>query len=228
MNDGINPEWCSLSYISVEDAVSIIHRLGQNTLLAKVDIKSTYRIVPVHPDDHLLLGMQWENNLYVDGALPFGLWSVSRIFTAVADALEWRARFEEIEHIMHYLDDFLIITPPGSDQCGTDLAKLLALFDRLWVPVVSENVEGPSICLKFLGIEIDTQWMCLQLPQDKFADSKQLVVNWIGKKLCSLGNLQSLVGKLQHACKVVCLGRAFLWRMFELLKGRPKRQQMIR
>ena len=63
VNDGINPEWCSLSYISVEDAVSIIRRLGQNTLLAKVDIKSAYRMVPVHPDDRLLLGMQWENNL---------------------------------------------------------------------------------------------------------------------------------------------------------------------
>ena len=79
----------------------IIRQLGQNTLLAKVDIKSTYRMVPVHPDDRLLLGMQWENNLYIDGALPFGLRSAPRIFTAVAYAMEWRARFEGIEHIMH-------------------------------------------------------------------------------------------------------------------------------
>ena len=67
--------------------------------------------------------MQWENNLYIDGALPFSLRSGPRIFIAVADALEWRARFKGIEHIMHYLDDFLIIAPPGSDQCGRDLAK---------------------------------------------------------------------------------------------------------
>ena len=157
VNDGINPEWCSLSYISVEDGVSIIRRLGQNTLLAKVDIKSAYRMVPVHPDDRLLLGMRWENNLYVDGpgsAIWFEIPAAPRIFTAVADALEWRARFEGIEHIMHYLDDFLIIAPPGSDQCGRYLAKLLALFDRLRVPVASEKVEGPSTCLKFLGIEI--------------------------------------------------------------------------
>ena len=64
---------------------------------------------------------------------------------------------------MHYLDDFLIIAPPGSDQCGRDLAKLLALFDRLGVPVASKKVDG---CLKLLGIEIGKQWMCLQLPQD--------------------------------------------------------------
>ena len=40
VNDGINPEWCSLSYVSVDDVVSVIRYLGQNTLLAKVDVKA--------------------------------------------------------------------------------------------------------------------------------------------------------------------------------------------
>ena len=87
------------------------------------------------------------------------------------------------------------------------------------MPVASDKVEGPSTCLKFLGIEIDTQWRCLRLPQDKLADLKQLVSNWIEKKSCSLGDLQSLVGKLQHACKVVRPGRTFLRRMFEPSQG---------
>ena len=228
VNDGINPEWCSLSYVSVDDAVPVIRHLGQNTLLTKVDIKSAYRMVPVHPDDRLLLGMQWENNLYVDGTLPFGLRSAPRIFTAIADALEWRARFEGTEHILHYLDDFLIMAPAGSPQCNLNLTRLLALFDRLHVPVASDKVEGPSTCLKFLGIEIDTQQMCLQLLQDKLVALKELVTSWLGKKSCSVRDLHSLVGKLQHACKVVQPGRTFLQRMFELLKGRPKKQHMIR
>ena len=95
------------------------------------------------------------------------------------------------------------------------------------MPVASDKVEGPSTCLKYLGIEIDTQWMCLRLPQDKLADLKQLVASWIERKSCLLGDLQSLVGKLQHACKVVCPGRTFLRRMFELLKGRPRRQHTV-
>ena len=64
-------------------------------------------MVPLHPDDCLLLGMQWEHNLYVeivDETLPFGLRSTPRIFTAIADALQWRARFQGSEHILHYLD----------------------------------------------------------------------------------------------------------------------------
>ena len=74
--------------------------------MAKVEIKSAYHIVPVHPDDHPLLGMMWEGNLFVDSALPFGLRLAPRIFTAKADVLEWREKFKGIPTIMHYLDDF--------------------------------------------------------------------------------------------------------------------------
>ena len=89
VNDGIDRELCSLSYVSVEDVASIILRLGRGTLMAKVDIKSAHRLLPVHPKDRLLLGMEWQGLAYVDTTLPFGLRSAPKIFTAVADMLEW-------------------------------------------------------------------------------------------------------------------------------------------
>ena len=39
--------------------------------LAKLDVKSAYRIVPVHPEHRsILLGMQWQGQVQVDAALP--------------------------------------------------------------------------------------------------------------------------------------------------------------
>ena len=87
MNDGVSPSLCSVSYASVDDAVRCILALGQGALLAKFDIASAYRMVPVHPEDRPLLGMRWRGELLVDGALPFGLRSAPKLFTAVADAL---------------------------------------------------------------------------------------------------------------------------------------------
>lgn len=52
--------------------------LGAGALLAKIDIKSAYRLVPVHPDDRMFLGMLWEGGLYVNGMLPFGLRSAPK------------------------------------------------------------------------------------------------------------------------------------------------------
>ena len=56
VNDGINRDWFATSYVKVDDAARKISQLRRGTNLAKVDIKSAYRIVPVHPNDRPLLG----------------------------------------------------------------------------------------------------------------------------------------------------------------------------
>ena len=83
VNDGIKKELCSLSYMSVDVIAEKIVILGKGTLLAKIDIKQAYRIVPIHPKDRWLLGMSWEGRIYVDKTLPFSLRSAPLIFTAV-------------------------------------------------------------------------------------------------------------------------------------------------
>ena len=73
VNDGIDPELCSLSYISVDEVARVVALLGRGTMLGKTDIKGAYRILPVHPADRLLLGMEWQGNIFVDTRLQFGL-----------------------------------------------------------------------------------------------------------------------------------------------------------
>ena len=230
VNDGIDPDLCSLSYVTIDDAARAILESGPGSLLAKIDIKSAYRIVPVHPEDRSLLGMMWDEGLYVDAVLPFGLRSAPKIFTALADALEWIIKREGVRTLFHYLDDFLIVATPYSRQCEEDLQRLLAIFDRLHIPVAIEKLEGPAVVLIFLGIELDTQAMIMRLPTSKLQELKGLILiaQWQGKKFCLKKDLQSLVGKLQHACKVVRPGRTFLRRMFELLKGTSRKQHFIR
>ena len=228
VNDGIDSDLCSLSYVSIEDAARAIVESGPGSKLAKIDIKNAYRIVPVHPEDRLLLGMVWDEGLYVDAVLPFGLRSAPKVFTALADALEWVIKREGVQKLFHYQDDFLIVGPPASRQCEEDLQKLLVIFDRLHIPVAISKLEGPTERLTFLGIELDTQAMILRLPASKLDELRLLVAQWQGKKFCVKKDLQSLVGKLQQACKVVRSGQTFLRRMFELLKGTSKKQHFIR
>ena len=58
VNYGIDKELCTLSYVSVDDIVKTILTLKKGALMAKVDIKNAYRLLPVHPEDRLLLGME--------------------------------------------------------------------------------------------------------------------------------------------------------------------------
>ena len=92
VNDGISSKWASLAYVSVDQIMDTVLQLGQGSQLAKSDMKNAFRIIPVHPDDRHLLGMQWSGRIYVDCVLPFGLRSAPKIFNAVADALQWCLR----------------------------------------------------------------------------------------------------------------------------------------
>ncbi len=228
VNDGISKQLSSLSYISVRDAAKLIVAKGRGALLAKVDIKSTYRVVPIHPDDRWLLGMSWDQQLFVDTQLPFGLRSAPKIFTALADAAEWIVLQEGGGTVLHYLDDFLVIGAPASNECATQLATMLTTFDRLGLPVALEKLEGPTTRLTFLGIELDTSAMEMRLPREKLRDLKQLIRKWQGLTSGTRGDLESLAGSLQHACQVVPPGRTFLRRIFELMAVARNKYRPIR
>ena len=60
VNDGIDESLCSLSYVSVDDVARKILELGTGSEMAKLDITSAYRIVPIHPGDRPLLGRYFD------------------------------------------------------------------------------------------------------------------------------------------------------------------------
>lgn len=66
VNDGIDGNMCSVCYLRIDEVVDKVVQVGQGALLAKFDLKSAYRNVPVHPEDRWLLGMILDDQLYVD------------------------------------------------------------------------------------------------------------------------------------------------------------------
>ena len=216
INNGIEKSRCSLDYTSVDQAAALVNTLGKSCRLAKIDIKSAYRITPVHPEDALLLGMRWQGGVYIDTALPFGLRSAPKIFNAVADGLMWILQSGGVRFVLHYLDDFLVAGPSASEECDQALRATLHICEELGVPIAEEKVEAPGTCLTFLGIEIDTERRQLRLPGEKLERVRTLVASWRRKKGCTKRELLSLIGVLQYASKVVHPGCSFLRRMIDL------------
>ena len=228
VNDGIDASLSSLSYISVDDIATAAARLGQGALLAKVDIESAYRLIPVHPQDRPLLAVKWDGKFFVDLMLPFGLRSSAKIFNAVADALSWHLQRAGINLLFHYLDDFAIMGAPRSPQCAHSLEILDKECRWLSVPMTAHKREGPTTCLPVLGIVIDTMAGELRLPDDKLARLQALLQQWVNRSACARKELESLIGMLNHACKVIRSGRLFLRRMLDLLHSVPATQPSIR
>ena len=228
VNDGIEKALCSLTYISVDRVAETVLQLGPGTLLAKMDIKEAFRIVPIHPSDRLLLAMQWKGKWYIDKVLPFGLRSAPLLFTALADAVEWVIRQKGVMYIWHYMDDFILAGGPDSDQCAAFIALALQVFRVLGIPIELSKSEGPATTLSVLGIEIDTVAMQLRLPADKLRRLQEATAAWRGRKCCTKRELLSLIGSLQHAATVIRPGRSFVRRMIDLSCSRKHVEARIR
>ena len=228
VNTGIEPELCSLRYLHLDRVVQELRKLGRRAHMAKMDIESAYRMVPVHSGDRQLLAVQWAGQMFFDTRLPFGLRSAPKIFTAVADALQWIFIRQGMTWVDHYLDDYITLGPPGTTTCQANLERMLSSCQRLGVPVASEKCAGPTSVLVFLGFELDTEQMIIRLPQEKLQRLISLVHDWVGKKGCRKRELESLLGHLQHAATVVRPGRTFVRRLIELVAAFRNNNHWIR
>lgn len=228
VNDGIPKECSEVKYACIQDAVVYIKKLlaksdvtslGKSVFLAKCDIKSAFRIIPISPSEYHLLGFKWGKFFYYDKVLPMGCSSSCRIFERVSTALEWIAVNKlGISGVIHYLDDFLFIAESES-EAQIFLARFQLACSKIGIPLAPEKTRGPSQQLPFLGITIDTVLEHCRLPVDKVQKCRALLDSFLDRTKVTLFEVQSLVGLLNFACTVVLPGRAFLRRSIDLSRG---------
>ena len=164
--------------------------------------------------------MQWQDNYFVVMALSFGLCSAPYIFSSVADLAEWVLKKKyDVNFLLYYLDDFHTLGPPNSQACQRNLDTCIQQFWDWRILLHPYKLEGPSTLLTVLGIELDSLLLQAGLPQEIFDRIHTLLVSWSQKRQCTQKELESLIGNLQHACKVIPSGRIFLRPMINLLSA---------
>ena len=222
VNSSIPEQYKHVSYSSVQDAISIIQSLGTNIFLGKSDIASAFTLVPIHPSDHHLLGFKWRNHYYYYTTLPQGAASSCFIFERIATALQWiLVNKFKVNHIIHYLDDFLFLGTTA-EQCMSSMHTFQDVCAQIGVPINYAKTEGPSNSLSFLGIRLDTSAYTASLPMDKVTRYKQLMLDLLDRKTCTLREMLNIIGSLQFTTSVVQPGRTFLRRMINTTIGVKK------
>lgn len=220
VNDGIPNDIKSVSYEPLDLAIAYIMSQGPGVTVSKVDIKSAFRICPVHPDDWHLLGLQWEGKMYFDKNLAMGLATSCNIFESFSTALKWIAlKFLNNVYIAKILDDFLLITAVNHPRPDLAYLVLKAIFSYLNVPLAPDKCVAPCKELVYLGLVIDVTNMCIKLPDDKVKRCEKAILALLPKKKVRLREIQEICGLLQFACRAIVPGRAFLRRLYDAIKG---------
>ena len=207
----------SVQYQTIDYAVQM---MKPGCYFSKVDLASAYRSVKIHPNDYEATGLKWLFNdhkkptYFYDTRLPFGASRSPSIFTRLTQAVCRMMKRRGFQTIICYLDDFLIITD-SYEEALEALNTLLHLIRTLGFKINWSKVEGPAQSIKFLGILLDSMSMTLELPSDKMAELRTLLLQYEGRTRASRRQLQSLAGKLNWACQVIFGGRTFLRRVLD-------------
>ena len=226
VNDFIDPEICKVKYSSFDKVVGMISELGNNVLCAKMDISQAFRILLVHPADFDLLGIFFDGKYYINKCLPEGCSISCALFEKFATFLHKTVALKAgIETLDHYLDDFFFAGESSTDNCTILMDTFNEVCRQLGVPLAENKTVGPTTCITFLGLEIDTVLMLVRIPPEKLDKLKFMLDQVLSKKKMALKELESITGLMAFCSRAIISARAFIRRFYDLIasvkNGKP-------
>ena len=108
INDFIDEDKTSTSYQQFDDAIRLVQKCGQGCFMAKGDIKSAFKLAPIHYEDLECLGIFFEDQFYIDLTLPFGSSISCAIFEDISSLVHWIFEQQTKKLFLHYLDDYFM------------------------------------------------------------------------------------------------------------------------
>ena len=208
-----------IKYQTVNETVKLVK---QGNYMAKVDLKSAYRSVALHPSQYQFTGLKWKfkgNKMptyMMDTRLCFGARLSPGIFHRLTQAV-CRIMLTFGFSTSAYLDDFFIVAD-SKEKCNVGVHKLITLLRELGFAIAYNKVSSASTSIVFLGVLINSITMTLHLPEEKVIAFKELLLQFRSRKRASCRQLQALAGKLSWSTCVVRGGRIFLNRILQLLR----------
>jgi hypothetical protein len=218
MNDYSEPK--AEKFQCLQDACMLAK---MNYFMAKVDLQSAYRSVPIHCDDYAATGLQWkfenmsEPCFLFDSRLPFGSNVGPSHFHRLSQAIRRCMVRRGFQGVIAYIDDFFIAAPTYN-ECNYWMSVLIKLIPNLGFLVSWKKVVGPTQRLTFLGVQIDTTQCTLSLDNEKLQKLHSELEQFKKRKRASKQQLQSVAGKLNWACQAIRGGSFFLRRIIDTIQ----------
>ena len=193
-------------HFQMESIKTLRSLLRPNDWMARLDLKSAYLHVPIHPEHRPYLDFFHLGKRYRYRCLPFGLSCAPRVFTKLLKPVVAHLRSQGVRLVI-YLDDLLIIGDTES-HLQQHLKMTMDLLESLGFLLNEKKSElTPCRRIRFLGFEVDSNKMTLRLPKEKLRDIRKAVVQARSHPTMPLRHLASLIGKIGAASLALLPGR---------------------
>ena len=181
INNFIHREKSTVHYQPFDTALHLINTYGLGSFLAKSDIDSAFRLIPMNLRSIQLLRLKLDGEYYIDTMLPFGASSSCQLFELFATFMGISIMQHTGCQISHYLDDFFFCAPMF-EGCLQLLTAFQTLCRFINCPLSADKTEGPAQSLTYLGLGLDTVQMTIYIPQDKIDKTLTKLKDCINRK----------------------------------------------
>lgn len=227
VNDGIKTEDyfgsdISYSLPTIGDLVTLIQHHGKGAYLWKADLARAYRQLRIDPLDTPLLGITFNDAVYLDLCPSFGCRTSSAACQRVSNALAF-IMAKEGHTILAYLDNYASCHA-SHHQASIGFQGFIATTERLGLDLARHKCVAPTHVIEWLGYTIDSRNMTVSIPKEKMQDFVKECTSWLNKRKASKTAIQSLVGKMNFIANCVTQGRRFMSRVLAALRAMGERE----
>lgn len=200
LNKFIHPQ-----HFKMEDIRTVTKLMTKDCYMATVDLQDAYFLVPISNESKRLLRFKFQNIVYEFQCLPFGLSLAPLIFTKLMKPVISLLRSKGFI-LAIYLDDIICIGNSYTEcsRCVTETVSLLKSLG--FVINLKKSSLSPSQVQTYLGFELDSENMCLRLPDSKRKRILEQIEKVSVQKSTSIRNFAKLLGTLCAACPGVAYG----------------------
>lgn len=192
-------------HFKMEDIRTACKLLSYDSYMATIDLKEAYFLVPVHKSFRKYLRFRFENTLYEFVSLCFGQSSAPYCFTKLMKPVLTYLRTNG-HTLVGYLDD-IWITGNSFSSCLNSVKTVANILESLGFVINMEKSNfTPTQNCKFLGLQLNSRKMTLELPTEKRIKIYELTKNISSKSTIKIREFAQFVGTLTAACPAVSYG----------------------
>ena len=203
---------CTVKYSDLDKVVRLCMKMGRNCYMAKSDMKSVFRHLPIRKEDWKWFLMMAkdprtkENWFFIEKCLPFGHSMSCSHFQRVSNAIQAILRHKTGYKANNYLDDFLFVAWMKA-LCNELVQKFLDICKEINFPVAMEKTHWDTRIIVFLGMLLNTKEQVICVPK------------WLKSKKMTVLKLQQVTRLLNFLCKAIFPARSYTRHYYAKTKG---------
>lgn len=208
----------------------------QDLVVWKSDVKSAYRLMPMHPLWQMRQVVTVDGQFHVDRCNCFGNRAGGWVWASFISLVLWiGVNVKGLEDLFGYVDDDfsweladnLLYYPPYDKNLPAKQVKYLELWDELGIPHEEDKqLFGKQLCI--IGFEVDPNHMYIKLPDDRREELLNEIMDLVTlNKAYSLTYYEGLAGLLNWTLDVYPLLRPGLSALYSDIKKLTRLKEEI-